>query len=88
MRLIFRKSFDKDIEKIQDLSLLCKVQTMIKELKQAKISRDITNLKKLKIKGNYYRIRLGDYRVGLSINDDEVTLIRLLHRREIYRDFP
>ncbi|MGL5032863.1 MAG: type II toxin-antitoxin system RelE family toxin [Microcystaceae cyanobacterium] len=76
MQLIFRKSFDKDIDKIQDLSLLRKVQTMIQELKQSKIPRDITNLKKLKTKGNYYRIRLGDYRAGLSINGDEVTLIR------------
>ena len=52
MRLVFRKSFDKDIDKVQDISLLQKVQTMIQEIKQAKIPRDITHLKKLKTKGN------------------------------------
>ena len=39
---------------------------------------------------HYYKIRIGDYRVGLRI-DSEAQLIefrRVLHRREIYRKFP
>lgn len=38
----------------------------------------------------YYKIRVGDYRIGLQINAEEqlVEFQRVLHRREIYRKFP
>ncbi|MCB9101142.1 MAG: type II toxin-antitoxin system RelE/ParE family toxin [Anaerolineales bacterium] len=38
----------------------------------------------------YYKIRFGNYRVGLRINriDKVVEFRRVLHRREIYRKFP
>ena len=39
---------------------------------------------------SYYKIRIGDYRLGLYINVEEqiVEFQRVLHRREIYRKFP
>lgn len=39
---------------------------------------------------NYYKIRVGDYRIGLHINSSEqlIEFRRVLHRREIYRRFP
>ena len=43
----------------------------------------------LQMKGSQgYRVRVGDYRVLYDINDKEeiVTLRRIGHRREIYRD--
>lgn len=38
----------------------------------------------------YYKIRVGDYRIGLYIDTNErlVEFQRVLHRREIYRKFP
>jgi mRNA interferase RelE/StbE len=36
----------------------------------------------------YYRIRLGDYRVGLKIENNTVCFVRFLHRKDIYRYFP
>lgn len=37
-----------------------------------------------------YKIRMGQYRVGLTIDNGTQTLIfeRVAHRREIYRIFP
>ena len=37
-----------------------------------------------------YKIRLGDYRIGIAIDKQTKTLIcqRIAHRREIYRIFP
>jgi mRNA interferase RelE/StbE len=35
-----------------------------------------------------YRIRVGDYRIGIYYDSDEVQLMRFLHRKEIYRKFP
>lgn len=38
--------------------------------------------------GSYYRIRVGDHRLGLSIMDNIVVLVRFLNRSEIYKNFP
>ncbi|WP_256973597.1 type II toxin-antitoxin system RelE/ParE family toxin [Nostoc sp. T09] len=48
----------------------------------------ISNIKKLKADGNYYRIRVGDYRIGFAEDEDMITFVRVLHRKEIYRYFP
>ena len=46
------------------------------------------DLKKLKGAKNFYRVRMGSYRLGMIIKGEEVTLIRLLHRKDIYKFFP
>jgi mRNA interferase RelE/StbE len=49
----------------------------------------IHNLKKLRAaSGSYYRIRIGEYRIGLIFSGGIVTFVRCLHRKEIYRYFP
>jgi mRNA interferase RelE/StbE len=35
-----------------------------------------------------FKIRFGDYRVELRLEDDTIILERVLHRKEIYRFFP
>lgn len=47
-------------------------------------------VQKLKGYQNYYRLRIGDYRVGLRIDSEShvVEFCRVLHRKEIYRKFP
>ncbi|WP_349262928.1 type II toxin-antitoxin system RelE family toxin [Allocoleopsis sp.] len=49
---------------------------------------DLSNVKRLKVEGDYYRVRVGDYRIDLSVREDVVTFVRVLHRKEIYRYFP
>jgi mRNA interferase RelE/StbE len=36
----------------------------------------------------FYRIRLGDYRIGLELVGDELIFTRFLHRKEVYKYFP
>jgi len=36
----------------------------------------------------YYRIKIGDYRIGMTVEGNLVTLVRFLHRKDIYRYFP
>jgi len=88
MRIRFLKSFEQDLDKVTDLSLLRKVQETIRIVKNATNLMEIPNIKKLKSKKNYYRIRIGNYRLGISLENNEVTFIRIRHRREIYRKFP
>jgi mRNA interferase RelE/StbE len=44
----------------------------------------------LKGADDLYRIRVGAYRVVYSIHDDEleVLIVRVRHRREVYRNLP
>jgi len=89
VNLEFKKSFARDLkQRQQDKRLLQEVRRVIEEVSEADSIHAITNLKKLKTKGNYYRIRLGDYRLGLIIENDTVCFIRFLHRSEVYRHFP
>ncbi len=89
MNLEFKKSFAKDLrKKVHDKKLLSRVKEIIQEVDNADSVHELVNLKKLKAYGNYYRIRSGDYRIGLIIKDDVVHFVRLLHRSEIYRYFP
>ena len=61
---------------------------MIENIEAAQDLRAVPDVKKLKAKGNYYRIKLGDYRVGITVTKDEVTFVRCLDRKEVYRYFP
>ena len=84
----FTKSFKKDIENISDQKVLTHLKQLLQSLEQIATPGDIHNLKKLKSSGNYYRIRLGDYRIGLKFEENKFTLVRFLHRKEVYRYFP
>jgi len=47
-------------------------------------------VEKMKGHSSYYKIRVGDYRVGLRLTTESQTIEfqRVLHRRDIYRKFP
>lgn len=82
------KSFEKDVKNINSQLINKRVTKVINEIQTADKISDITNLKKIQGTNNYYRIRIGDYRVGIIITKTEIQLIRLLHRKDIYRYFP
>ena len=89
MRVLFTRSFAKDLRNHQkNMILLQQIQKVIEQVERAEAISELTNLKQLKTEGRYYRIRIGDYRLGLVIENDLITFVRVLHRREIYRFFP
>ena len=88
MILKIDKSFEKDFKKAGNEKLNLKLLTTIRNIQKATKLSDIKNIKKLKGSNNFYRIRLGDYRIGAIISKKEVQLIRFLHRKDIYRYFP
>ena len=51
---------------------------------------ELDYLDKMKGHKNKYKIRVGDYRIGLTIDKPNQTIIcqRVAHRREIYKTFP
>jgi mRNA interferase RelE/StbE len=88
MNLKIDKSFEKDTNKINDKSLKLKIVECIENILNVEMLEDIEELKKLKGFKKMYRIKIGDYRIGLKIESDTIKLIRFLHRKEIYRYFP
>ncbi len=88
MKISVDKSFEKDTDKIRDKKLLQKVTECIEQVITSKSSADIPNLKKLQGFKNHYRIRIGDYRVGVVIKKEEIVFERFLHRKDIYKYYP
>lgn len=88
MKVAFESSFARDLREHQDKQLLGRVQKAIELVKNAPDVASMRSLKKLQGYESYYRIRLGDYRIGVEISDDQVIFVRFLHRRDIYRYFP
>ncbi len=88
MEVRYEASFEKDLKSVGDKNLLKKIKKVIEEVKQADDSYSINNLKKLSGYDTFYRIRIGDYRIGIEITGDKLIFTRFLHRKEIYRFFP
>ena len=88
MRTEFRSSFAKDVTLIKSKSLRHRIEELIELVEQAPNPATIPNLKKLRYSGDYYRVRVGEYRVGLILDGGVLTFVRCLHRKDIYRYFP
>lgn len=82
------KSLQKDLKKINDQSVKSTLANTILNIQNVSKPTDIQNIKKLKGAKNFYRVRLGSYRLGMIIEGEEVILVRLLHRKDIYKFFP
>lgn len=60
----------------------------IEQVEAALSLSGVPNLTKLSGSSGFYRTRVGDYRIGIVVEENEVEFVRLLHRRDIYRYFP
>jgi len=88
MKVIFKNSFLKDVQRIKERALAVRVKEVLESIERAATLQEIANLKQLKGSTGYYRIRIGDYRIGLRVDGETITLVRFLHRKEVYRYFP
>ena len=88
MRAEVTSKFNKDISKLHDRKLILSVKSALQHIESAKTLSEIPNLKKMTGSANYFRIRVGEYRMGIYFSNNTVFVVRFLHRREIYRYFP
>ena len=80
--------FNNDVNGIFDAKLLRRIDNTVDSVIEARTVRDIHQLIKLKGYRFYYRIRIGDYRIGVTIIGDTVTFERCLPRKDFYRSYP
>jgi mRNA interferase RelE/StbE len=88
MKTEFLKQFYKDLDKITLQSTFNDITSSVKNVEEAVSWLDIRNLKKLTGYKNVFRIKVGDYRIGVFIENNIVEFARVVHRKDIYRVFP
>ena len=89
MRLETSQRFFRDMRRIRDASLQTRVEQAVTALEAADSLAEIAGMRRLtSSRGRHYRMRIGDYRLCISIEGDTVILARLLHRSDNYRSFP
>lgn len=88
MKILIEKAFKKDLKKINNSEINKSIYDLILEIKSYDSIYQIKNIKKLKNSKNNYRIRLGNFRIGLEYSDETLIFIRFLHRKDIYKYFP
>ena len=73
VRVEFRTSFTRDLRPMRDRALLQRIQETIEEVEAAESLQDIVHLTKLRAEAHYYRIRLGNYRIGLIVRSCNIS---------------
>lgn len=87
MKVAFDENFYKKLAKIKDKPLLEKVKKIIIVAEAAGALNQIPHIKKLEGFKSYYRIRLGDYRIGAELQGDVFVFVTIGSRKDIYKFF-
>jgi len=88
MKIEYRKNFLKELSKIH-IKERSRIESFVfKELPAANSIFELGNVEQMKGYTSYYKVRFGQYRIGLKMKDDIVILERALLRKDIYCYFP
>jgi len=88
MKIEITRKFQKQLNSCNNQLIRNKVRIMLEKAALVENMSGFSNLKKLRGYKRNYRIRMGDYRVGLIIDDDLVIFAAFDHRSDIYKYFP
>ncbi|GAB1370917.1 hypothetical protein MASR1M45_09790 [Candidatus Kapaibacterium sp.] len=88
MEVLFLAKFNKDLDRILDNQIKLKVIEIIEEIELSEKLSDLSNVKKLSGFKNAYRIKLGDFRIGIFNVKSTIEFARIVHRKDIYKVFP
>jgi mRNA interferase RelE/StbE len=84
----FTGRFSKDLDKLNQPSVKKAILDVIEEVEKAANLSEIKSIKKLKGHSTAYRIRSGNYRIGLFVENNIVEFARVADREDIYQIFP
>jgi mRNA interferase RelE/StbE len=89
MEILYGKKFSKDLDAIShETNIKAHFLKLIETIITAKSLTDLKGVRKIEGYQAYFRIKVGDYRLGIKATQNTVELIRFLHRKDIYRRFP
>ena len=80
--ILFTKSAKADLDKLDGV-ISKRIGKKLIYLKEdpLKLSKRLIDFKQ-----GEYRFRIGDYRVCFDIDEDKIVVLRVRHRKEVYRD--
>lgn len=88
MRVEYHKRFLKELAKIP-FSIRERIEQFVfEDLPNSESIFESGKIEQMKGYPAHFKIRFGDYRVGLRLEEDVVIFERALHRKDIYRFFP
>ena len=82
------KKFLKELATLPDKTRQKVKKLVFDEIPSIGKPNEIPNIRKLTGYKNFYRIRQGQYRIGLKYDEGTLIFERVLHRKDIYRYFP
>jgi mRNA interferase RelE/StbE len=88
MKTEFLKQFYKDLDKLTLENIKNDVSDAIENVEKSNKITEIKGLKKLTGYKHAYRIKIGDYRIGIFFENSTVEFVRVVHRKDIYKVFP
>ncbi len=88
MQIEITSKFRKQIKDCRDKQLRSKVLSIIDQVIAVDNMNGVNNLKKLTGYKNSYRNRMGNYRIGVLIDNNVVVFAAFDHRSDIYKYFP
>jgi mRNA interferase RelE/StbE len=87
MKVLAQGSFLKDLKSLKrNNDLNRQIEVVINQFRETNTLSEIRSIKHLS--SVYYRIRIGDYRLGFRLEEDTIILQRILHRKDIYKLYP
>ncbi len=88
MDCFYKKTFLKDLSKLPK-RYRKKIEILVfKDVPELKNIFSLVDIKRMKGYKDYYRIRIGNYRIGCKIEKDKIIFYRVKSRDDIYRVFP
>ncbi len=85
MQIELTRKFQKQVENCDDRRIKLKIFAIIQAVIETESMNDFPNLKKLTGYKNSYRIRLGNFRIGIQADNKSVIFAAFDHRSEYPR---
>ncbi len=89
MQVVYTKTFLKDLAKVVPMKRRTQIEKFVfEDLPRLSSIENAGNIEKMTGYKYHYKVRFGDYRIGIFKNSNTIELKRVLNRKEIYKFFP
>jgi mRNA interferase RelE/StbE len=88
LKTLYSKKFLKDLASIPQNERTSIEKFVFERILFGKSLSELGKVEKLRGHEKHFKVRFGNYRIGLRLENEVIILERVLHRKEIYRYFP
>lgn len=88
MKVEYSRKFLKELAAVPS-DIRSKIESFVfEELVSTSSIYEMGKVEKMKGYDGFYKVRFGNYRLGLVVANEMITVKTVMHRREIYKFFP